>query len=160
MATIKVKRRVNSDTAGSLSHGELGISQTKLWYGDQTNTAIEVSKAGHAHTGVYLPLTGGTLTGGLITPSINTNVISEVTGPTYGITFNANDDQGASGAFFNVNHFEINGTNIFDYGSSYIKPTALGSGTPSSSTVLGGDGVWTNKYAVKNFAIAMSIALS
>ncbi len=51
MATIKVKRKTGDDTPGSsLDHGELGVTQNKLFYGNSAGNSVEVSVAGHGHT--------------------------------------------------------------------------------------------------------------
>ena len=44
MATIKIKRKTDNNTAGSLTHGELGITQDYLWYGDDNNASIRVAR--------------------------------------------------------------------------------------------------------------------
>lgn len=44
MATIKIKKKTGSDTASSLTHGELGATQNKIFYGNQANTAVEVAR--------------------------------------------------------------------------------------------------------------------
>lgn len=50
MATIKVKRKENTDTPGSLVHGELGVTQNKLFYGNQAGNPVAVATEDHLHS--------------------------------------------------------------------------------------------------------------
>ncbi|MCK9470299.1 MAG: hypothetical protein M0Q88_00910 [Bacilli bacterium] len=61
MATIKVKRKENTDTAGSLVHGELGVTQNKLFYGNQAGSSVAVATESHTHSAE--DITGGILSG-------------------------------------------------------------------------------------------------
>lgn len=72
MATLQVKRASNTTVPAALAHGELGVCDNKLYFGNSSRTPIRLALA--SELGNYLPLSGGTMTGTL--NAINLNAIA------------------------------------------------------------------------------------
>lgn len=78
--TIKVKQNTTNNTAGSLVHGELGVTQDYLWYGDDGGTAIRLARYDELGEDLPLSYSGTTL-----------DFYSASTGATFNIGRNVNE---------------------------------------------------------------------